>query len=275
MIGSYWKTARILAALALLASLPAPAGAGIVGDADGDGRFALPDLLLVQQALAADISETGPDGLSDVAEPCGTLDQADAALLAKALQGQPLRMTVPSPCHGGDLGTEAPEFTPTVPVTLDDVFWDIAQQVPEFGGLYFDEQGQATVVLTNVGALADAEQAVFEILDHERLGTDMLTPVEGDYGFIDLQEWRKAGRDVLGLDGVTGLDVDEVSNRVWVGLEDERFRRDVEAYLDAAGVRLEAVTFEVTGTVELDAPAPAWSTASPMARARSSASVPA
>jgi len=254
MIAMYPKTVRTLLPLFLLAALPVSAAAQTVGDANGDGRFAIDDLLLVKQAIEAGLVEVGVGGLTDVAEPCdGVLDAADLSLLTKALQVADLEVTVPSPCHGEDLGAPLPAPAPTTPVTLDDVFAEIAQEVPEFGGLYLDG-GQAMVVLTNVGALADAEAAVFARFDYERLGTDMLTPVEGDYGFLDLLAWRIAARDVVSLPGVNALDIDEERNRIWVGLTDVRVKSDAEAFLDRAGVRLEAVEFGEIEKISFNAP---------------------
>lgn len=245
----------ILIAIALLAPAMASASSRVVGDANGDGRFAHDDALLVEHRIAIGETLTGPEGLADVAEPCDRrLDAADLSLLLQALMGEPQRLSATSPCHAQDIGARLPDATPATPVTLDDVFWAIGEQVAEFGGLYFDERGAATVVLTELGALGDAEQAVLEYFDAERLGSETLNAVEGLYGFIELHTYRVMARDVLTVPGVTSLDTDEVANRVSIGLERAEDRAAAEDKLDELGVPLEVVELEVTGALEYSAP---------------------
>lgn len=237
--------------LGFLAFPLAAATPKVVGDANGDGRFAHDDLLLVEHSLSTGNVVTGPDGLSDVAEPCDhRLDGADLALLTQALEGTQWRLSAYSHCHGQDVGSELPEAAPSTPVTLDDLFWLIADQVPEFGGLYFDDNGEATVVLTDLGALSDAEEAVFEVFGPDRLDTETLNAVEGRYGFAELHEYRILARDVLIVPGVNSLDTDEVLNRVWIGLESPEARAAAEAKLDELGVPLEVVVFDLEGHYE-------------------------
>ncbi|MCB1057282.1 MAG: hypothetical protein KDD11_17415 [Acidobacteria bacterium] len=251
------KRSRLPALVLVVAAMtwaPWAAGGQVVGDADGDGRFGQHDLVVVEDAIASGQTTTGPEGLSDVAEPCDhRLDAADLALLAQALDGAAWRLEAYSPCHGQAVGSLLPEAPPSPPVTLDDVFWAIADEVPEFGGLYL-EHGEPRVVLTDEGALGDAEEVVFEYFDPERLGAELLEPVEGRYGFQELHTYRRLARDVLSLPGVTGLDTQEVDNRVWIGLEDAEVQAIVEAFLEELELPLEVFEFEVTGKVESSGP---------------------
>lgn len=245
--------AGVLAALLLA---PAAGAAGkVVGDANGDGVFDLDDHSLVEHALETGNTITGPDGLSDVALPCDhRLDAADLATLRQALEGAQWRMTTYSPCHGQNVGTTLPAPPDSPPITLDDIFYEIATEVPEFGGLYFDENGDPTVVLTDVGALGDAEEAVFQFFDSDRLGSELLNAVEGEYGFQELHDARVQARDVLNLPGVHSLDSQEEINRVWIGLEDGDSQSAAEELLEELEVPLEMVVFEVTGRLEYNGP---------------------
>jgi hypothetical protein len=250
---------RTLVCVGLLVGLtlaPAAAASGkVVGDANGDGVFDLDDWSLVEHALGTGNTTTGPDGLSDVALPCDhVLDDTDLATLRQALEGAQWRMTTYSPCHGQDLGTTLPAPPDSPPITLDDIFYEIATDVPEFGGLYFDQNGDPTVVLTDVGALGDAEDAIFQFFDSDRLGTELLTAVEGEYGFRELHDARLLARDLLSLPGVTSLDTNEELNRVWIGVENGDSQHAAEELLEELEISLDMVVFEITGSIEYTGP---------------------
>ena len=210
----------VLAAALTLIATPMHASEAVVGDANGDGAVDLDDLRVVEYSVENGQPASGPDALTDVAEPCDrALDGADVARLKKALDGFELGLGVASRCHGTDIGSPLPASPPPAPETLDDVFVAIAAEVPEFGGLYIDAEGVPTMVLTDLGAWADAEAAVFARFNPERLGAEVLGAVAGKFGFGDLHEYRIVARDLLGLPGVLGLDACEVRNRLVVGVE--------------------------------------------------------
>ncbi len=227
------------------------AQSSIVGDADGSGSVNHSDVAFVQAAIDSETAQTQPYALTDVAVPCdGYVDGADLALIDRAARTGPREAPVVSVCHGVAIGTPLPQpEPPSDPVTLDDIFWDIGEQVPEFGGLYFDSQGAATIVLTkdDEEVVQVASEVVFQYFDQERLGTETLRVVPGDYGFNELHGWRVETRDVLTLPGVVAVDTDEVANRYWIGLESWDYRESVELYLQNAGVPLALVQFEETG----------------------------
>lgn len=228
-------------------------GSQMLGDADGNGALNQADVAFVQAAIDAEAAQTEPYALTDVAYPCdGYVDGADLALIDRAVRSGPREAPVDSVCHGSPLGSPQPQPQPPPsgdPQTLDEVFWEIASEVPEFGGLYFDANGAATIVLTKEDeqVVSAASEAVFQRFDPERLGTETLRVVPGDYGFAELHGWRMEARDVFTLPGVVATDTHEVANRFWIGLESWDDREVVELYLQNIGVPLTLVQFEEIG----------------------------
>ena len=69
----------------------------------------------------------------------------------------------------------------------------------------------------------------------------------GDYDFVELKQWRDGmNAEVLGLPGVILTDIDEVRNRLRVGVERADVVAAVEDRLARFGVPREAVLIEVT-----------------------------
>jgi hypothetical protein len=83
------------------------------------------------------------------------------------------------------------------------------QEIPGFGGLFYDREGFANVFLTD----PDDARAL------DQLGPDVRV-LQGEFQFNELRAWRHELRSaVLGLPGVVTLDVDESTNRVRVGVD--------------------------------------------------------
>lgn len=104
-------------------------------------------------------------------------------------------------------------FAARAPETLlsaDEQLLAIGRELPGFGGLFVDGKGRVNVYLVDPqvnGALAQ-----------KALGGESRL-LRADFRFDELLDWRYALRPLLGLDGVTMLDVDEARNRVLLGVE--------------------------------------------------------
>lgn len=145
--------------------------------------------------------------------------------------------------------------------TLDDKFVELAQQVPGFGGLAFDDAGNVQVYLTDL-AMAEVARPVISAFMHGRSkdsdaaaqGTPPLRFVEGRFDFPQLKAWKDQLRAVVFRDqSVTFLDADEYRNRITVGVVaagDEARVRDLIAPL---GLPEGAVGFEVRGHPQIAA----------------------
>jgi hypothetical protein len=127
----------------------------------------------------------------------------------------------------------------------------IAREVPSFGGMYFNDQGELVVAMTDLSRQADAETRVRPILgNHQtKLGSvDHVTvrfvsrPVE--YSFLELARYKTVlGRQVFGIPGVVTLDLKESLNRVRIGTAEAGAELEVRNLLTKLGIPEHAVTF--------------------------------
>jgi hypothetical protein len=125
--------------------------------------------------------------------------------------------------------------------TRDDEFARVARaEVPGFAGYYLDDDGTPVILLKDHRQRDAAEQYLAAELE------DALRGIEGGYrapifrkvthDFADLKGWFDNLRGLLSREDVYMLDVDEVGNRVFVGVRDEAAIRAVRR--EAARLRV-------------------------------------
>jgi|GEM_PF-486573 len=253
---------RFLIVVSILSVLAATASAQILGDANGDGTLDLNDVTFIQAAIDGGYADTLPFALSDVAYPCdGRIDAADLALVDRAVRAGERGAPLGSVCHGGSVGEVPPPPGTGDPVTLDELFLQVASQVPQFGGVYFDRLGQPVLVLTDTDPSIHiaAVEAVIEVFGYDRFGTDEFDAVEGRFGFEDIHDARVLARGALSHPDVVSVDTDEVRNRARIGISDANSREAVENLLEQLGVWLDmAIVEEVEPTVDYQAGFNLW-----------------
>ena len=230
----------------------------IVGDADGDGLFDTEDARFLRDLLSHRriVLDRGQRPLADVAYPCGNLTPADLRLLIAALRAQPTGYRLDSQCHFRQaIGTPlVPEpRAPRTPYTIDDQFADVAEQVPEFGGLYYDED-VLKVVLTDTddAVFRRAVRAITTVFGKDLPPPESIEPVQGTFQFTELRAWKGRAGPTLSMDEVTSLDVDERRNTVTVGIQDMADRDAVEQLLTERGIPAEAIYFKHRGVFTVD-----------------------
>jgi len=136
----------------------------------------------------------------------------------------------------------------------DEGFAKVAQRVPGFGGMFFDEHGTLTVYLLEPAQQLEAERSIQAVLGREVLGTGRIRVLPGQYGFLQLKEWHERLGSVLAIPGVTLTDVDDAKNRLRIGFEKMGAQvLAVERELARLGIPREAVHFEETGPIKLEA----------------------
>jgi hypothetical protein len=123
-------------------------------------------------------------------------------------------------------------------LTIDERFALIAARVPEFGGLYVDEDAGALVV--NVtgrppGIIAALRHAIRDVFPDEDLPRRIRLREVG-FEWSRMMRWRESATAVFGIQGVVATDIDEVANRLVIGVVDEALRAGIETTLGAAGV---------------------------------------
>ncbi len=93
---------------------------------------------------------------------------------------------------------------------LDSEMAEMAELIPGFGGMFYDEKGRPTVYLTD----SSSEPRL------KSINPDIVV-LQGDYDFRTLQRYRVELRPALSIDGVVALDVDERSNRVRISINED------------------------------------------------------
>lgn len=138
-------------------------------------------------------------------------------------------------------------------------FVQLSEQIPGFAG-YWYEGNERVVALTdpsqqeNARAVMDKVVPLPEAAEREEVQGDGGTRfVQAQYDYKTLRGWRDGAADAaFEQDDATFLDLDEVQNRITVGLLSEDARAAVSERLAKSGVPLEAVNFEVSGPVEME-----------------------
>lgn len=119
--------------------------------------------------------------------------------------------------------------------SIDADFAKINDLVPGFGGMFVDADGVVKVYMTDPSK-ADLLMGTLE-------GVEIL---RGRFEFNELQGWRVRLREVLGVAGVSSLDVDERANRIEIGLVPETRQtaaRKIRVQMRKLGIPAEAVKF--------------------------------
>ncbi len=134
--------------------------------------------------------------------------------------------------------------------TLDDLFEEIARDVPGFGGMFYDKGGRLNVYLLNSAQQAAAETAIASALGGGALPRGSVRVLLGRYAFSDLRNWYDRVVEVLGIPGVVFTDIDERDNRLKVGVEDAETADAVRRELDRLAIPRAAVTVEESAPIE-------------------------
>ncbi|HEV2147484.1 MAG TPA: hypothetical protein VGR37_08775 [Longimicrobiaceae bacterium] len=136
--------------------------------------------------------------------------------------------------------------------TIDHEFARIArEEIPGFAGYFVDEAGRFTIQLKNPGqgdraitaiSRAFARQAARGVPSPDVASARIL---QARYDYTELTQWRDRARHVLGLSGIHSLAIDDVRNRLQIGIEREADRSRAVAQLAMLGIPSGAVAVEV------------------------------
>ena len=147
-----------------------------------------------------------------------------------------------------------------LPPTADENLQEINRQAPGFGGMFYDDNGDLNVYLTNPNNKAAAGKAIQAVLGAKRLGPrdskrfqgkPTLTPgdikvIPAKFDVDQLAKWKQSGGNVFTIEEVSFIDLDEARNRITIGVTDTSATQSVEDILVSQGVPLEAVSIEKT-----------------------------
>ncbi len=152
---------------------------------------------------------------------------------------------------GYSLATPASQFASRGSRNLDDDFEVFAKTVPGFGGLYYDK-GRLVVVLTDTTKGSTIGGAISNFLaryDPALLGkaaSDVASMriQHGDYNWTQLAQWNRQLLQLGAMNGVTQTDIDEVRNRISIGVIDDAAAVRARAELSRLSVPPSAVIVE-------------------------------
>jgi len=140
-------------------------------------------------------------------------------------------------------------LSPKGPITwsIDERFKQIAQEVPGFGGVFFDKDGVLNVQLVDPSQADRARVAVADFLNRIAARSRNIRVVPARFNFSELDGWRnEVASRVFEISGVVSLDVDEVRNRVVIGIADQTASGPIETTLGTLGIPRGAVVVEQT-----------------------------
>lgn len=133
-------------------------------------------------------------------------------------------------------------------------FLDLSSSVPSHGGFYFDTLGNVIVLIKDLRE-AQAAKAILRSRFTRELSRSRLKNPQADviarpaeYTFLELKRWRdQLNEGVFSVPGVEWLDLDEVQNRVVVGLDFGADPGRTRRLAETLGVPQAALKFEATG----------------------------
>jgi hypothetical protein len=132
-------------------------------------------------------------------------------------------------------------------------FEEISKTVPSFAGYYL-EGDKLVVSVTDSTQSQAAEAAVRRVLPAtlpakaaRRLAQPSVVRRHGQYTFLQLRDWRdQIGRGVFyALADAASIDLDEIANRIVIGLATGSGRGELEQWLARSGVPAGAVKIQV------------------------------
>jgi hypothetical protein len=167
--------------------------------------------------------------------------------------------------EGGPVGPAAAASESSAPGSLPLIdpleiqFAEIESSVPGFAGWYFDRDGSAVVRVKDAGRQAEALERVGRFLDTRgqagrgpaaaHRGRPRMSARPAAWSFSELARVRQTIRENM-PEGVTRLDLDEVSNVVEVGVSDEQAAQRFRGEAARLGIPGAAVRVSVVAAAE-------------------------
>jgi hypothetical protein len=101
---------------------------------------------------------------------------------------------------------------PTQVKTMDDLFAEVGESVPGFGGFYYDENGVPTVSIADgeTASSADTKDAIDDSFGHDYVKGSTVQMISAKYSFLQLKEWYdQVWSGILEMPGAVSTDIDE------------------------------------------------------------------
>ena len=132
----------------------------------------------------------------------------------------------------------------------DEFFARINEVVPGFAGMLF-EDGSPVVYLTDLTAAELTRSALADLLAERGKHPSAIVFRSADYPWGQLYEWRRDGRALFGVPGLTSLSISVTDNRITFGVESAAAEQLVLEGLGRIGIPPGAVLIQAEPHVEL------------------------
>lgn len=122
----------------------------------------------------------------------------------------------------------------------------VAEEVPGFGGMFYDGNGNLNIYLLNPDQPEDISKALAAIAD--ALTPSQVKVLKGQYAYLQLREWYWQAGKLLRIKGIVFMKIDEARNRVVFGIEkgNAQAREHLERRLAQLPIPREAVLVDET-----------------------------
>ena len=123
------------------------------------------------------------------------------------------------------------------PLTLDEQFALIAEDIEGFGGLFVDESGGINVYLKDPSQ-TDFAKSVLSTKYGHLLGEHVASKIgsmqthKGRYDFLELKGWKDLSIGLMKLPGVVYYDIAESENRIRIGVEGQKEMERIQQVME-------------------------------------------
>lgn len=144
--------------------------------------------------------------------------------------------------------------SPPPPKTIDDIFTEIAEKVPGFGGAFFSPDPSDHVLLvyfTNpsqekLDQLAEVVRRDYGDLLPRTGEQPEVSAIQGTYDYTQLRRWYDVARNAtIDLDGLVSTDIQEANNRLEFGVDSPLAQNALASTLRSLGIPDSAVSVSV------------------------------
>jgi len=145
-------------------------------------------------------------------------------------------------------------------ITIDEHLANIALDAPEFGGMYWGDDGRLNVWLvgeTTIGPSLRRSIEDFLAMGTIPAGEDIATVVSAarvlpaKYGFATLVNWHSLLTSIMQDRGVTQTDVDDIRNALVIGVTNEGVISRIRAGVSKLGIPGDAFLVEVIPPMQI------------------------
>lgn len=145
---------------------------------------------------------------------------------------------------------------PAAIITIDDAFARLADEVPGgFGGFFTSQDGRLSIYLVDVSQRDAAIAALIAAVRDPGVRRDLARGVnvrQGRFDYRQLMRWRTRLGALEGTGTITLTDIDEVHNRLTIGVARPSDRNWILDEAQRIGIPPYALSVEVTGAPRLE-----------------------